>query len=105
MYCCSAIADMTRFNLKLTGFQMLPFPVNQGWMTSKKQSRQKSVYLGDKVYLSRMEKEQLEVGVGGGAVEAVSFRECRGKKRAEDRASGDPNILRETTAPNRTRNR
>lgn len=46
MYCCLAIADMTRFNLKLTGFQMLPFPVNQGCMTSKKQSRKKSMYLG-----------------------------------------------------------
>ena len=35
MYCCLAIADMTHFNLKLAGFQMLPFSVNQGWMTSK----------------------------------------------------------------------
>lgn len=46
MYSCLAIANMKRFNLKLAGFQMLPFPVNQDWMTSKKQSRQKSMYLG-----------------------------------------------------------
>ena len=46
MYCCLAIADMTHFNLKLAGFQMLSFSVNQGWMNLQKQSRQKSVYLG-----------------------------------------------------------
>lgn len=46
MYCCLAIADMTYFNLKLTGFQMLPFSVSQGWVTSKKTVQEKTMFVG-----------------------------------------------------------
>lgn len=69
MYCCLATADMTCFNLELTGFQMLPLTVNQGWVTSKTQLRQESMYLGSEVYLLRMKKEHPEVRVGGGVEE------------------------------------
>lgn len=101
MYCCFAIADMMCFNLKLIGFQMLPFPVNQGLMTSKTLWSQESLYLEVKCICPEWRKKSSKKELGEGRKKSIIQGNCGWKEGKNlDRFLENPNTLQKTAASN-----